>query len=627
MSTGMSRPTQTTADYVVIALSPALIMLLVGSLVFLLLEVFYGGGYQPRLQYIFALFVFAAVLIARISMEEGTAYAAMFGAPLGLATALAMMRFVQLEGFLAPLGPLINIGLLALVWWCTHKLTWDCTLVDESKEASGEGLLQAVGLDRNDEATAERAAADSGAEQTIARNESVAQEDSSGNTLERISQWLHRRRRRPRANGLWVVYFSLAALPLFGIGQWFIPADDLARRRYVFLLLVVYLVSGLGLLVTTSLLSLRRYLRQRYLQMPDEMTAVWLGLGAILIVGVLAAAWLLPRRSPEYSVTQIPLPFTSSDDLQTSRNAVGRDGQPNDKDQSSGENSGGENGKSTAGDQSNNKARDKQSDDQSDEQQDVQGGGKNGGQTGGETRSGQGEKSGDGGKSSDGGKGSQSQSGSPSQSDRQGRQSGSKPTQDNRSDRRAPQSAPNPMNAIAAAFQWFMVALRWLFFVVMVVVAVVLLWRYRADIASAWRKFVTELRALWNRLFGGKPKTTTHETESAATTGVKHASFAQFSDPFGSGNASRMSPDQLIRYSFQALEAWSRDNGCPREPEQTPHEFVRQVAAFDASLKEDTRVLADLYCQVAYATGSITGVQAARLRGLWKKLRPLAAVG
>ena len=46
-------------DYVVIAVSPALIMTLVGSLVFFLLAVFYQGEYSERLYWVMACFVFA----------------------------------------------------------------------------------------------------------------------------------------------------------------------------------------------------------------------------------------------------------------------------------------------------------------------------------------------------------------------------------------------------------------------------------------------------------------------------------------------------------------------------------------------------------------------------------------
>ena len=36
-------------------------------------------------------------------------------------------------------------------------------------------------------------------------------------------------------------------------------------------------------MLTTSFLGLRRYLRQRNLQMPAAMTGLWLGIGALLI--------------------------------------------------------------------------------------------------------------------------------------------------------------------------------------------------------------------------------------------------------------------------------------------------------------------------------------------------------
>ena len=116
-----------------------------------------------------------------------------------------------------------------------------------------------------------------------ARNTQQALEDDRQKTW--WKRYVSRRDKPPHSPGKWVVYFSLAALPLFGFGQWFIPADDGESRQYAFQLLMVYVASGLGLLLTTSFLGLRRYLRQRRLEMPNEMTVVWLGAGAILVVG------------------------------------------------------------------------------------------------------------------------------------------------------------------------------------------------------------------------------------------------------------------------------------------------------------------------------------------------------
>jgi hypothetical protein len=51
----------------------------------------------------------------------------------------------------------------------------------------------------------------------------------------------------------------------------------------------------LGLLVTTSFLGLRRYLRQRYLRMPAVVALAWLKLGGGVALVILAAALFLPR--------------------------------------------------------------------------------------------------------------------------------------------------------------------------------------------------------------------------------------------------------------------------------------------------------------------------------------------
>ena len=48
--------------------------------------------------------------------------------------------------------------------------------------------------------------------------------------------------------------------------------SDPSSRSFVFRLLVIYVASGMALLLATSFLGLRRYLRQRKLQMPLEMT-------------------------------------------------------------------------------------------------------------------------------------------------------------------------------------------------------------------------------------------------------------------------------------------------------------------------------------------------------------------
>ena len=60
----------TSFDYALAALSPVLIILMIGSLVYFLLTTLYQGDFQARLMWILGLFTMASVLITRIAIEQ-----------------------------------------------------------------------------------------------------------------------------------------------------------------------------------------------------------------------------------------------------------------------------------------------------------------------------------------------------------------------------------------------------------------------------------------------------------------------------------------------------------------------------------------------------------------------------
>src|SRR5262249_45717307 len=122
--------------------------------------------------------------------------------------------------------------------------------------------------------------------------------------LERYRRYREKQGRK-RTLGVWVVYFSLAALPLFGLGQSLIPLTAPGRRQFAFWLLMVYVACGLSLLMTTSFLGLRRYLRQKNLQMPAAMTGTWLTAGGGLVLALLLVGALLPRPYSEYPLLEM----------------------------------------------------------------------------------------------------------------------------------------------------------------------------------------------------------------------------------------------------------------------------------------------------------------------------------
>ena len=687
----MPRLQKTLADYVTIAISPVLIMMLVGSLALFLQEVFYEGSYSGRVTVILSLFVMAIVLIGRISIEEGNERAVLFGLPLAVVTGVAIMQFSD--------GGLLHWGLMALCWWSAHKLTWDCTVIDEEQDASGQGLLQTVGLDGNGQAEFESPDKDPD-----------EQKETVSTFTPVTASWEHeeKKKRKPHVPGVWIVWFSLAALPLFGIGQRFIPVADVESRRQAFTLLLVYVASGLGLLLTTSFLGLRRYLRHRRVEMPPSMAMVWIVSGGVLIVVLLLFAALLPRPAAEYAISKVPLSF-GSPERKSSKYAVGNDGadqnSPDSKSATTGEPPPSDEEESGEDRKSSGRSKGRQeSDDDDDTKDDSQPGGDSGDDTSkpGESGKPSDEGKGDSGKSSGqgksqqgkskGGKSRQGKSSQDKQSDqddsRQGKSSKqgkpakrdeqqddsnqnrdksgkpsdrdsrekspedpddekSSPRQDPRDDKgeeksdqhssqkqrtaedegrkeESPPSSFSFLKLLSSLFGSLGAILKWLFYIAVFLIALYWLFRSWKTVAAAWAQFLKELADFWRRLFGGKPKP--EEEAAAAEEESKPAwrSFADYADPFATGAASRYSPDELVEYTFEAVEAWARENGFPREPEQTPHEFARQLAGAAEPLQGNSRALADLYCYVAYAPGRLRAEGTGVLAQLWQQLRPEA---
>ena len=76
-----------------------------------------------------------------------------------------------------------------------------------------------------------------------------------------------------------------------------------------------------------------------------------------------------------------------------------------------------------------------------------------------------------------------------------------------------------------------------------------------------------------------------------------------------------------MRYTFEAFEAWSRDAGHPRSPDQTPAELVRLATLPQTPLREAARRMTRLYSEAAYAPVSISPAAAESLRELWSLMQ------
>jgi len=618
-----NRPRGTLVDYLVAAIEPALIMIMVGSLMFFLLDLWYQGPFLDRLRWILFWFVLGIVLITRVSMQIGTSLAMGYGVTLGAAVALVAS---VLTGFQPSL-----LVILGVVWWATHKLTFDCTLLDEDQDA-GVGLLQESGLDRSalDDPSPK---AETMPDDPAAMDASLLPERPWWKVLGGDSD----EARRPHAPGVWLIYFTLASLPLYGLGQWFVPAVEEERRGWLFLYFLAYIASGMGLLLATSFLNLRRYLRQRKLKMPGAMTATWLSTGAILIVGLTFLAAILPLPSSGLSILRGST--HESSDLRASRVAMLKDsgvqgegaqsegpaasqakgpppstskpkgsGQTNDPNagqQTSGKGGGG--GKSGPGNAKSGSPRGKSSQAQSGTP--GQRGTPKQDQAEGQNKSedGQAEKEADRGKDAD----QNSNSDEKAASEKDGERSSAE--NQNKND-----LANQPSRLPQLAFQapsW----LRGLIIVAGVIALIFAVMRHGAALLQALRDL---LASLFGGLFIEKREKRANGHAAVVSEPVSPPRpFASFANPFANGLAQRCSPNDLVIYSFEALESWAFEHNLARSPHETPTEFVRRIGQAHADLRPDASRLVGYFVTIVYGQRGFNEDVLPPIRQFWQVLQ------
>ena len=258
---------------------------MISSLANFLILVLYRGGFQSRLSWTVMCFTMGIVAVARIAIERDRVYSYGYAAALGLATLLVMSRLVD--------SLLFCIFILFVVGYLADLIVRDCTLIDDDVDASGEGLIDSGHLFLKKQIE-------------ISASEGHRAEMQTGEPEGKVS--------KPRGKvsqpGRTVMYLAMAALPLFGLGQFFLRNDSAswASAKY---LLAFYLFASLSLLVTTSFVGLRRYLRQRKVDMPTDVSVAWLSAGVALIAVVLLLAYFAPMPGRALASFEFPKLFDS----------------------------------------------------------------------------------------------------------------------------------------------------------------------------------------------------------------------------------------------------------------------------------------------------------------------------
>ncbi len=614
----VTREKPTFVDWVVTALSPILVMLMVGSLSFFLVEVLYSGQYSTRLISTLFFFVIGAVLIARISIEQGSKKAWMYGLFLGAAAMLAFQAFVEYpSASTRALSPVINLFLIAVVWWSANKLTWDCTHLDEDRKSSGRGVLDAAGLDASlpVNAAQERVREKQGDTPEIDDEVSKAEAKKRKKDPAGMAGWLARWNRyrehqklKPHTPGTWVVYFSLAAFPLFGLGQSLIPADDAERRRATFMQMAVYVGSGLMLLVTTSLLGVRKYLRERNAKIPAQLTLGWLGIGAATVAGFLILGAFLPR--PHSETPLIDINYSTKQDRSASKFAQKTN------DGAAGKGEGKEGNKTEAGKDA--KASGKNGEKGGNAGEKGDGGGKGKDQGGKNKAEGKDGKQGEGEKNEQGKQGEQKDN--QADGDQKAKDADGK-TEEKQSSEQG-NSTRETLSKISESIGSFLKWIVWIVIAIAVIVGIAIFFlKYLAPFTEWARNLLDWLRGLFAKKTKEGGVRSDEDQAEAEEKAYRPPPFSDFENPFDSGRAKRMTLPQLIEYSFAAMDSWAWDHDLGRKSNETPNEFARRIAEDCEDLELLGPQLATLYVRALYSNTELPAVEAIKtLQKFWREI-------
>ena len=253
------------------------------------------------------MYTLGAVAIARVAIEQDRSYSLGYAVVLGLVAFIAMLRFLD--------STLFIIFILAMIGYLSDTIVRDCTLIDEDADSSDQGLIDAGKRYLQEQR-------DYGYQQANPQSSSNEQRTSGTHLSDPTPSTKNHKGAQP---GRTVLYLAFAALPLFGIGQLFFR-DDTATWQRAQRLLAFYLFSSLSLLVTTSFLGLRRYLRQRNTEMPRDVTVSWITGGLLLIGIILFIAFAIPIPGNKLANFDTEFRIGTPDWLKSSEFGWGKEG-------------------------------------------------------------------------------------------------------------------------------------------------------------------------------------------------------------------------------------------------------------------------------------------------------------
>ena len=621
---GLAGPNDERTDVALSALVVACVIGAVGSLLFYLINVreMAMGGASGRLKWVSGLFVFCVVLISRIRARQGLEYAMAYKLALGCTMLIVLVRLGGSGSVVG--GWLASLGIVVLVWYVSDFLTGASIIHDDDRDVSGQGVLTTIADDFSDDPDAGARPIRPDARPEQSDGEPDPPQEVSDRDLEVMLSggrpWLDRGDegrsrvvgdlgsdpRNPRRHpGVAIVYFSLAALVLFALGERFVAGGPESVRQETRRYAMLFAGSCLGLLMLTSLIAQRHYLKLRRIPVDEQTPWIWLGLGAAIVLIVLLLAWLVPAPTMDPSrwamAAEPPEAAGRKTDSAYSAPFAGDDESTN-KDADPPE---GRNGREDSD----------QGDDKSEKQGEGEGKGKGKGEDEGK---GEGEHTGD-------GKDESEEEGSGS-----GKHEDSEQTRERKQDQE--QSSQRQNRAVAAVEKvasGLVTLLRWIVLLLLAIGAIYLLVKVaiavgrNVDATRSWARALQErlnrlrerLARMFASLFARRRRDVGSGPDARET----------FVNPFRSrAGLAGLADVDAVRQCYRGLMAVAAWLGCPRSHDVTSVEYVRSLPRPLGPVRQEVMRLTEMYNRACYGHRTLDFHQRAELEKIYQRLGDFA---
>lgn len=148
------------------------------------------------------------------------------------------------------------------------------------------------------------------------------------------------------------------------------------------------------------------------------------------------------------------------------------------------------------------------------------------------------------------------------------------------------------------------------------------LFRYWRDLIGVIRSLIAAILAVFG--FGWQPKAEAGAEKDEQEAVPPPRPFSSYSNPFDSGLVHQLTPDALVVYSFEALEAWANEREMARQPHETPLEFVNRVSQARPELGRDASRMVGYFMALVYGQRGFRDEVLPPLEQFWRALEASA---